>query len=134
MSCGYAGKILKIDLSNQSVSGLETANYARLFLGGRGIGDKLYWDFTAAGTKAFDPDNSLIFVTGPVTGFMRFAAGRVQICGKSPEMEPVWLNSVASPAPEIPWGGFKESGIGKEYSQIGFEDVTQLKVVGINVA
>jgi acyl-CoA reductase-like NAD-dependent aldehyde dehydrogenase len=46
----------------------------------------------------------------------------------------VWVNSTPSPAAEIPWGGFKESGIGKEYSKIGFEDVTQLKVVGINIA
>lgn len=46
----------------------------------------------------------------------------------------VWVNSTPSPAAEVPWGGFKESGIGKEYSMIGFEDVTQLKVIGINLA
>jgi acyl-CoA reductase-like NAD-dependent aldehyde dehydrogenase len=46
----------------------------------------------------------------------------------------VWVNSTPSPSPEIPWGGFKESGIGKEYSIIGFEDVTQLKVIGVNLA
>jgi acyl-CoA reductase-like NAD-dependent aldehyde dehydrogenase len=46
----------------------------------------------------------------------------------------VWVNSTSFPAPEIPWGGFKESGIGKEYSRIGFEDVTQLKVIGINIS
>lgn len=45
----------------------------------------------------------------------------------------VWVNSTPSPAPEIPWGGFKQSGIGKEYSMLGFEDITQLKVVGINI-
>jgi betaine-aldehyde dehydrogenase len=46
----------------------------------------------------------------------------------------VWVNSTPGPSPEIPWGGFKESGIGKEYSIIGFEDVTQYKVVGIKIA
>jgi acyl-CoA reductase-like NAD-dependent aldehyde dehydrogenase len=46
----------------------------------------------------------------------------------------VWVNSTPSPAPEVPWGGFKDSGIGKEYSKIGFEDVTQLKVIGVNLA
>jgi betaine-aldehyde dehydrogenase len=46
----------------------------------------------------------------------------------------VWVNSTPSPAAEIPWGGFKESGIGKEYARVGFDDVTQMKVVGIKVA
>jgi betaine-aldehyde dehydrogenase len=46
----------------------------------------------------------------------------------------VWVNTTPSPAPEVPWGGFKESGIGKEYSKIGFDDITQMKVVGIKVA
>jgi acyl-CoA reductase-like NAD-dependent aldehyde dehydrogenase len=45
----------------------------------------------------------------------------------------VWVNSTPSPGAEIPWGGYKESGIGREYAVIGFEDVTQLKVVGINI-
>jgi acyl-CoA reductase-like NAD-dependent aldehyde dehydrogenase len=46
----------------------------------------------------------------------------------------VWVNTTPSPAPEVPWGGFKESGIGKEYSKIGFDDITQMKVVGIKIA
>jgi betaine-aldehyde dehydrogenase len=45
----------------------------------------------------------------------------------------VWGNSTPGPSAEISWGGFKESGIGKEYARIGFEDVTQLKVAGINI-
>jgi len=45
----------------------------------------------------------------------------------------VWVNSTSAPMAELPWGGFKESGIGKEYSVVGFDDVTQLKVVGINI-
>ena len=46
----------------------------------------------------------------------------------------VWVNSTPGPSPDLPWGGFKESGIGKEYSIIGFEDVTQMKVIGVNLA
>jgi betaine-aldehyde dehydrogenase len=45
----------------------------------------------------------------------------------------IWVNTTPLPFAEVPWGGFKESGIGKEYSIIGFEDVTQLKVVGVNI-
>jgi aldehyde:ferredoxin oxidoreductase len=85
---GYAGEILKIDLTTGSISKVATAEYTERFLGGRGIAVKLYWDFTVPGTRAFDPENCLVFVTGPLTGFLRFAASRVQICGISPEMDP----------------------------------------------
>ena len=85
---GYSGQILKVDLSSQKISLLETSNYSDRFLGGRGIAAKIYWDLTRPETKAFDPENCLIFTTGPVTGFTRFAASRVQVCGKSPEMDP----------------------------------------------
>ncbi|MFW6293342.1 MAG: aldehyde dehydrogenase family protein, partial [Spirochaetota bacterium] len=31
--------------------------------------------------------------------------------------------------PETPWGGYKESGIGRSHSRLGFEEMTQPKVV-----
>jgi aldehyde:ferredoxin oxidoreductase len=85
---GYAGQILRIDLSNQQISELPTANYADRFLGGRGIAAKIYWDETGPETRALGPENCLVFITGPVAGFTRFAGCRWQICGKSAEMEP----------------------------------------------
>ena len=45
----------------------------------------------------------------------------------------VFVNSTPPPSPEIPWGGFKESGIGKESSKVGLEEVTQLKVIGVHL-
>jgi aldehyde:ferredoxin oxidoreductase len=85
---GYAGEILKIDLTRQTTSILATADYADRFLGGRGIAAKLYWDEVSPETRAFDPDNCLICMTGPLAGFTRFAGCRWQICGKSPLMDP----------------------------------------------
>jgi len=85
---GYAGQILRVDLSNQKISILPTANYAGRFLGGRGIAAKIYWDETGPDTRALEPENCLIFITGPVAGFTRFAGCRWQVCGKSAEMEP----------------------------------------------
>jgi acyl-CoA reductase-like NAD-dependent aldehyde dehydrogenase len=32
---------------------------------------------------------------------------------------------------ETPWGGFKESGFGKENSMYGLEEYTQLKVISV---
>ena len=81
---GYAGRILKVDLSSGSSSSLPTDDYSNRFIGGRGIAAKLYWDMVPPETGAFDPDNCLICVTGPVAGFNGFAGSRWQICGKSP--------------------------------------------------
>jgi aldehyde:ferredoxin oxidoreductase len=85
---GYAGTILKIDLSSGNISRLDTAEYAGRFVGGRGIAAKLYWDLSQPETRAFDPENPLIFVSGPAAGFTRFAGSRIQICGKSPLNSP----------------------------------------------
>ncbi|MFC1942596.1 aldehyde ferredoxin oxidoreductase N-terminal domain-containing protein, partial [Chloroflexota bacterium] len=85
---GYAGEILKVNLSDGNISRLSTADYAERFLGGRGIAAKLYWDMVPPQIKAYDPENCLIYITGPVAGFSRFAGSRWQVCGKSPAMEP----------------------------------------------
>jgi aldehyde:ferredoxin oxidoreductase len=85
---GYAGEILKVDLSSGSITKLPTADYADRFIGGRGMAAKLYWDMVSPDTKALDPENCLICATGPVAGFPRFAGGRWQICGKSPAFDP----------------------------------------------
>ena len=81
---GYAGNILKVDLSKGSSERMETAEYSDRFIGGRGIAAKLYWDLVPPEARAFDPENGLICVTGPVAGFKGFAGSRWQICGKSP--------------------------------------------------
>ena len=81
---GYAGKILKVDLSSGIISELYTADYADRFLGGRGIAAKIYWDEVPPDARPFDPDNRLIFITGPLAGFPGLAGSRWQICGKSP--------------------------------------------------
>jgi len=79
---GYAGKMLRVDLSSGSMTHMPTMNYANSFLGGRGIAAKIYWDEVSPQIDAFDPDNRLIFMTGPVCGVSGFAS-RFQVCGKS---------------------------------------------------
>ena len=65
---GYAGRILRVDLSSRRIASVPTSDYATRFLGGRGIAAKVYWDEVAPEVKAFDPDNRLMFVTGPLAG------------------------------------------------------------------
>lgn len=87
-SLGYAGKILKVDLTDGDITRIPATAYTDRFLGGRGLAAKLYWDMVPPETKAFDPDNCLICATGPVAGFPGFAGYRWQLCGKSPAGDP----------------------------------------------
>jgi aldehyde:ferredoxin oxidoreductase len=89
---GYAGEILKVDLSKRKISKLETSDYADRFLGGRGIAAKIFWDENCLEAGAFDAQNPLIFITGPLAGFTRFSGCRWQICGKSPQMQPEYFS------------------------------------------
>jgi aldehyde:ferredoxin oxidoreductase len=85
---GYAGKILKVDLSDGNRITLSTADSANRFPGGRGIASKLYWGLVPPQTGALDPDNCLIYVTGPVAGFTKMSGCRLQVCAKSSTMKP----------------------------------------------
>jgi aldehyde:ferredoxin oxidoreductase len=80
----YAGNILRVNLSNGKVDKFPTEDYTPLFLGGRGLAAKIYWDEVPPGIDAFDPENRLLFVTGPITGVAGLASPRWQVCGKSP--------------------------------------------------
>ncbi len=82
--CGWAGKILRVDLDAGSVSEKETLPYAERFLGGRGIATKLYWDEVAPETGALDPGNRLIFMAGALVATGVQAATRMTVMGKSP--------------------------------------------------
>lgn len=87
-SFGWCGRILKVDLSNRSVSKLNTLSYNTLFLGGRGIATKLHQEFNRPDIKAFDPDNHLIFMTGPLGASGAQGASRFIVAGKSPMRYP----------------------------------------------
>jgi len=86
---GYSGNILRVDLSSRKISSVPTIDYATRFVGGRGIAAKIYWDEVAPEVKAFDPDNRLIFMTGPLAGVSPGVGGvRWLVCGKSPTATP----------------------------------------------
>ena len=85
---GYAGKLLRVDLSSGRTSDVSTTDYAERFLGGRGIAAKIYWDEVPPDVGAFDPENRLIFITGPLAGLRGLSGSRWQVCGKAPAMVP----------------------------------------------
>ncbi|MBF8265505.1 MAG: Aldehyde ferredoxin oxidoreductase [Dehalococcoidia bacterium] len=84
----YAGKILRVDLSTGKTVELPTAPYGESFLGGRGIAAKIYWDEVPPYVKALDPENRLIFATGPLGCYPAIGGTRWVVCGKSPALSP----------------------------------------------
>ncbi len=60
--------------------------------------------------------------------------GRAMRVANEIEAGTVWINDHMFIAPDLPWGGYKESGLGKEGSVLGILEYTQLKAVSVNVA
>lgn len=85
---GWMGKILKVDLSDSRISELETVEYASRFLGGRGIATRIYWDEVGPDVGAFDPENCLILMTGPLGATGAQGASRFEAVSKSPMVMP----------------------------------------------
>jgi len=85
---GWVGKILRIDLSSGTISEEPTMERARKFMGGMGLGAKIMWDEIKPEVAPFDPDNRLLFLTGPLTGTLAPTSGRMEICTKAPAVNP----------------------------------------------
>ncbi|MDI6819853.1 MAG: aldehyde ferredoxin oxidoreductase family protein [Candidatus Hodarchaeaceae archaeon] len=82
---GWAGKILEVDLSGERITevGLDE-ELARDLIGGRGLGVRLLYDRVRHDVGPFDPDNLLVFATGPLTGTLAPTSGRHCVVTKSP--------------------------------------------------
>jgi betaine-aldehyde dehydrogenase len=60
--------------------------------------------------------------------------GRALRMAKGLKFGCVWINTHIPLVSEMPHGGFKQSGYGKDLSKYGFEDYTQIKHVMANIA
>jgi len=84
---GYAGRILHVDL-NTGKSHVETLNedYAKKYIGGIGLGMRLWLDNSKAGVEPFSPENPLVLALGPISGTIFPTGGNGHaFVAKSPE-------------------------------------------------
>ncbi len=76
---------MRVDLSKQKAGAQKyDAELARNFLGGRGFAVKLLWDELRFGVDALSPENKLLLVAGPLSGFLLPSSGKLVVAAKSP--------------------------------------------------
>lgn len=82
---GYSTRILRVNLTKHELSEEEFDHDNRLkWIGGTGLGAKILWEEVPAGVSWDDPDNRLIFGTGPLNGTGFNGAGGFSLVSKGP--------------------------------------------------
>jgi aldehyde:ferredoxin oxidoreductase len=88
---GYAGKILHVDLTTGKTR-TEPLNteYAKKYIGGIGLGMRLWLANSKKGVDPFNPENPLVLALGPISGTMFPTAGNGHaFVSKSPETQAI---------------------------------------------
>ncbi|NMD71673.1 aldehyde ferredoxin oxidoreductase family protein [Bacillus sp. DNRA2] len=105
---GWMGKIIRVNLENETIK-TEALNLqdAKLYLGGRGLGTKIYINEVDPNVNALSPENKLIFMTGPLTGTLATSAGRYEVVTKAPLTGTIGAsNSGGYFGPELKYAGY----------------------------
>jgi len=85
LSGGYCGQILRVDLTKMTCKSEKLKeDWARDFVGGKGLGIRYLYDIVRPGTDPYSPQNSVIFMTGPLTGTVASTMSRIAVVTKSP--------------------------------------------------
>src|SRR5665647_1501264 len=99
---GYMGKILRINLTTGVIS-KEDLDFelAKKFIGGRGLGTKIFSDEVDPKVDPFAPENKIIFINGPLSGTATPTGGRYMVVTKSP-----LTGTIASSNSGGDWGAY----------------------------
>ncbi|MBM3291999.1 aldehyde ferredoxin oxidoreductase family protein [Candidatus Bathyarchaeota archaeon] len=82
---GWNGRFLRVNLTTKKIFQQNySEEFAKKWLGGRGFAIKLLWDELASGTDPLSPDNMLMFLTGPYSGYAIPNSGKLVVAAKSP--------------------------------------------------
>ena len=106
----YAGKILRINLSNGEVSDVPTVDYARDWLGSSGIAVKILYDELRSWVTPYDPANRLVIGSGVLVGTTAPGANKMNISTLGP-MTGGWASSCS------------DSYFGGQLKQAGYDSI-----------
>jgi aldehyde:ferredoxin oxidoreductase len=118
---GWAGKILRVDLSTGKTWTEPSIEYGQMYMGGRGLAARIAWDEIPAGIGPFDPENRLIVSAGPLTGTSAPNSGRATVSSLSPQAFPYEWFSYSSVGgywgPTLKYAGYDAVVVQGESSQ-----------------
>jgi len=82
---GWSGKLLWVNLSKNEAKTIDyPREWAKEYLGGRGLAIRLLWEYNPPQVDPFSPENLLVFSIGPLTGLPLPSSGKLQVASKSP--------------------------------------------------
>ena len=82
---GYHGKFLSVDLSKGEMKDMSLdSDVLKKYIGGSTLAARLIYNHVDKGVKPLDPQNHLVFATGPFTGSPIPMVSRSAVCGISP--------------------------------------------------
>ena len=80
---GYIGRVLRVDLSRAKISTEPLdESLLRKFIGGAGLGARYLYDEVPPGVEWSDPENRLIFFSGPFGGTRYAGSGMISVVSK----------------------------------------------------
>jgi aldehyde:ferredoxin oxidoreductase len=87
---GYAGKILRVNLTDKSISSIQTSDYEQ-WGGGHGMGSAIFFDLVKDKTiDGFHPDNVVTIMTSPLSGTLTpGCASRTEVQGIGVQPYPI---------------------------------------------
>lgn len=104
---GYAGKILRVDLSTGRFSTEPTSQYTDQWFGGRGINIRILYDELRPWVTPYEPANRIVLGAGPLCGTLAPGSCRLDIASKNPFTKGLGTSNVGGFfAPELRYAGF----------------------------
>jgi len=105
---GWTGTVLRVNLTTRQISKEPLREeWARDFIGGRGLGAKYLFEEVNPQLDSFSPENKLIFATGPLTGTNASCGARYMVVTKGPLTNTITTsNSGGHWGPELKAAGY----------------------------
>jgi aldehyde:ferredoxin oxidoreductase len=102
------GKLLRVDLTEEKIweEGINES-ILKKFIGQIGVGIKILYDEVLQGGSGYDPENRLIFMTGPFTGTTLQSPSNYMVITKNPVTNTIAVaNSHGYWGPRLKFAGF----------------------------
>lgn len=85
MLYSYNGQLLVVDMTTEQIEKQPlNEEYARQYIGGRGLGARYFYDLLEPGVDPLSPDNVILTMPGPLTGTGIYACQKYEWISKSP--------------------------------------------------